>query len=249
MDMLRIVPLFLLLAACGGTSSGDNEGSDLDIDIPEVSNQTIDCSPNNDSVFSIPLPEYPGNYSAYSDPVGGGFDPENFVELSRGGLLLGIAKSEEGIIHEGPSWNIIDESLNTEIQYQIQGSDEIWSVVKNGSDSEGHQYINYTDLEIEQTASCGLNIRSYDDNGDLEGDYVSSTYAWTFDSYENGNLTGQIITTINQDRSGKTTSESFVEPKPDYPVTISEWDSNGDNVLIKTCKTKSGVNCQTAMAP
>jgi len=55
-------------------------------------------------------------------------------------------------------------------------------------------------------------------------------------------------TNINQDRSGKTVSEDLSASKSDYPVTIITWNEMGEQTLLKTCKTKAGTNCMTAVA-
>lgn len=249
MKNLGILPLTMALIACGGSSSDGTKNGDTTPNSSPDSRQTIDCSQDKSSVFQFPIPEYPGSLAAYTHNEGGGFDPENFFAMAELGIMLGVSKSEEGMDHTGPTWRIVDESLTTTIEYTLNGSNETWTITKDGVDSGGDQYDEHVYLEVEQPATCGLSIRTYDDSGNLEGDFVLLAYEWTFTSYEEGQLTGQTVTEINLDRSGKTTSRNYEEPLPDYPVTIVEWDSTGEDVLIKTCKTTAGEDCQTAVAP
>lgn len=253
MKKLWFLFLTLGLTACGGGSSGSDESSSPDKDISLEDSAKIDCSADKSGLSNVPLPEYPGNFSAYDDPIDVpgspvGFSSESFVTLTAGGLLIGMSASTEGWSHKGPAWNIVDEDLNTQIRYEMVGATETWLIVKNGMDSDGMTYSDHTDLKIEQTSSCGLNILQYDDNGGLEGHYESSAYEWTWKQYENGVLIGLIETNINQDRSGKTVSEDFSTLKSDYPVTILTWDESGQHTLLKICKTKEGSNCIAATA-
>lgn len=253
MKHVLLMPLTLSLMACGGGgSSTDDAGNIPDKNLPGNGTTFIDCSADDSGFVTLPVPEYPGSYSAYEAPIdvpgsSVGFSSESFVSLTAGSLLLGMAASEEGISHKGPTWNIVKEDLNTQIQYSVVDTTETWVVVKDGIDDDT-VYSNHTDMKIEQTASCGLNILQYDENSNLEGHYESSAYAWTWKVYEDGELGGLIETTINQDRSGKTVSEDLSASKSDYPVTIITWDETGEQTLLKTCKTKAGTNCMTAVA-
>ncbi|MGK0444747.1 MAG: hypothetical protein ACJA1U_001683 [Bermanella sp.] len=252
MKKLVLLPFTLSLFACGG-GGGSSKDDGIDKNVPGDNVTFIDCSADQSGITSMPLPEYPGSYSAYDAPVdvpgsSVGFSSEAFAELTAGGLLIGIAASNEGWAHSGPIWNIVDEDLTTQIQYSIIDTTETWLVVKDGMDDDGTIYSNHTDLKIEQTASCGLNILQYDDGGRLTGHYESSAYEWTWKVYEDGVLSGLIETNINQDRSGKTVSEDLSASKSDYPVTIITWDETGEQTLLKTCKTKAGTNCMTAVA-
>ena len=255
MKKLLLLPLTLNLIACGGgASSEDDVNTDPDKTIPTDRLSFRDCSNDQSGLTYTPLPEYPGNVSAYNEPIEEpgspiGFLPESFVDLAAGGILIGIGASEEGLYHQGPQWTIVDEDLTTQINYAEIDNTETWTITKNGMDSDGTSYSNHTHMTIEQTASCGLNILQYEDNGDLSGHYESTTYEWTWKSYENGTLGGLIGTNINQDRSGKTISEDFSDTKSDYPVTIITWDSDGENVLLKTCKTDAGTDCQVVVTP
>jgi len=252
--MKKLVPLpfTLSLFACG-SGGGSSKDDGIDKNVPGDNVTFIDCSADQSGFPNLPVPEFPGSTSAFDEPieVAGspvGFSPELFVDLAAAGLMLGMTKSTEGISHQGPIWNIADEDLNTQIQYSIIGTTETWLVVKDGMDDDGTIYSNHTDTKIEQTASCGLNILQYDDGGRLTGHYESSAYEWTWKVYGDGVLSGLIETNINQDRSGKTVSEDLSASKSDYPVTIITWNEMGEQTLLKTCKTKAGTNCMTAVA-
>jgi len=249
-----LVPLTFSLIACGGSgSSEDDTNIDPNKGNPGGGVAFKDCSADQSGFTHIPLPEYHGNQAAYDEPAEdpgspAGFAPESFVQMAQLGLMLGMAASNEGAMHAGPTWHIVDEDLNTQIQYAVIDTTETWTIVKNGMDSDGTVYSDHTDMMIEQTASCGLNILQYEDNGALEGRYESTAYEWTWKSYDEGELGGLIETTINQDGSGETVSEDFSDTKSDYPVTILTWDSTGEITVLKTCKTKAGTNCSIAVA-
>lgn len=257
---LLLFPLMLSLAACGGSSSGSSssDNSNIDdsgsaVDSGDSGNtdstvQAIDCSIDNNQNLRQPLPEYPGRPYEYehsgSNPAG--FDPESYFTLSSGGLLLGMGKSEEGLFHMGPQWNIIQDQLKKTITYSQDDDGEHWSIRQTGVDRDGIEHQQRITLEIIQKPNCDLEIFGYDDEtGALQSDYSTSIDRSVQRSYSNGELTGILETLINPDRSGVSVSHSLTSGS-DYPFTVLQWDSNGDLTLMELCQDAAdfkGVNC------
>ena len=250
MKHLYVSVLALALTACGGGSSSGgtnpdsgNGGGDQGRESP----QAIDCSADKSQKLSIPVPEYAGSFSAYegdysSLPVGGGLDPENLVGMAQLGILLMVSGSNEGIMHPGPRWTNEQDQPTKYLDYSHNAEGEIWLFTQDGYDAE-----NELSIRMEQSANCGYNEYQYED-GQLVRALESSKYEWTLKGYTAGVQDTLIETQISADRSGRTVAQDF-NSVADYPVTIMTWDGNGENLLVKTCKTTAGTDCLSATAP
>lgn len=255
MQRLGVGILALLLSACGGSSGG----SDGDSGLPGGGDssgsgnqnvQAIDCSADKSQLVEIPVPEYAGNYSAYNGEYdeleGGGFDPENFVEIAAGMVVMMSMYSEEGFMHKGPRWTVVDDQLTTYLDYTKTAEGEVWQVTKNGFDGET-QFNMQPSMRMEQPSDCGYNEYHYEDDGSLSSAFESSRYAWTLKSYNAGIQDGVIETEIAPDRSGRTVAVD-IPPADDHPYTIMTWDGHGENIVIRYCNDKEGMDCVAAVA-
>lgn len=258
---LVLFPIMLSLVACGGSSdsassSSDNNGGSNpvvdsgDSNNPDSMTQAIDCSIDSSQALRQPLPEYPGRQYGYvhsgSNPAG--FDPESYFTLSSGGLLLGMMNSEEGLQHLGPQWTIIQDQLTKTINYSQNDEGEHWSIRQTGVDRDGFEHQQRTTLEIIQKPNCDLAVYSYDETGVLETEYNASIERSSHRTYRDGELTGTMETLINSDRSGVSISRSLTN-NADYPVTVLQWDHNGDMTLMELCKNAvdfEGTDCVAA---
>lgn len=259
MRLLSVLPLTLILAACGGGSGGSGSNGD-GLDLPDIKPpvtgpgaQAIDCSIDKSKTLAHPLPEYPG----YSRPDGdiGGFDPQAMFEIAAAGLLLTMSKSEEGFLHTGPTWTIIDGNVTRTIRYQQDDSDgESWTVLLNGSEEIDGETVVYDDrksLEIFQHDDCNLEYNTYHKtNGSLETKYTtSSVYESLHQAFDSsGRVTAEIRTKVAADRSGVSLAIDKEPPISEHPVTETTWDSQGNVLETRFCTGYQGYTASGCVA-
>lgn len=253
-----VVSTALLLAACGGSGGGSNDDGlgglpDTKPPVTGPGAQAIDCSIDKSQTLAHPLPEYPG----YIRPDGdiGGFDPQAMFDIAAGSLLLAMSKSEEGFLHTGPTWTIIDDNVTRTIRYQQHDSDgESWTVLLNGSEEIDGETVVYDDrksLEIFQYDDCNLEYNTYDEtNGSLESKYTtSSVYESLHQGFNSsGGVTAEIRTKVAADRSGVSLAIDKEPPISEHPVTETTWDSAGELLQIRYCTGYQGYTASGCVA-
>jgi len=243
--LLTVLPLTLVLAACGG-GSGGGSGSGGDDSLGGGGNpggigsgSKRDCSVDQWRGYSFPMPEYPG-YSLKT-PVVTAPDPEFRFNTVREALIEVVDAMDGGRDHQGPSWSTTSNGLTSTINYSNDNGIESWTLTLDGG--PGYDYGNGRNYSIRQLADCTLEFEGRDPaSNELEVDYSAGREESEGTQYSQGQPWTEYKTLIRSDSSGKAVT-ARVNTDEAHPVSISTWNSEGERTLLETCADYSGFTC------
>ena len=249
MRLVSVLPLTLILAACGGGSSSDGStpgnadplsgganpggGSSLG----DVAKR--DCSAGQWRGYSFPMPEYPG-YSLQV-PVITAPDPEFRFQDVRRALIDVVDAKDDGRENQGPSWSATSNGLTSTINYTNSNGIEIWTLTLDGG--PGYDYGNRRNYTVRQLSDCTLEFEGSDPvSAELEVDYSAGREESVGTQYSQGQPSKKYKTLIRSDLSGKAVT-ARINTGEAHPVSISTWNSLGERTLLETCEDHAGYAC------
>ena len=244
MRLLSVLPLTLILAACGGGSGGSG-GDDSLGDGGNPGGGTIgigskrDCSVDQWHSYGFPMPEYPG-YLLQTYITG--FNPEHRFDDVREALIEVVDAMDDGRDHQGPIWTTTNnDELTSTINYSNDNGVESWTLTLDGG--PGYDYGHGRNYTIRQLADCTLEFEGYDPaNKELEVDYSAGREESKWTQYFEEKPERVFKTRINPDLSGKTV-DAKIGTTEAHPVSIITWNSNEERTLLETCEDYSGYTC------
>ncbi|MFC3679288.1 hypothetical protein [Bacterioplanoides pacificum] len=238
MRLLSVLPLTLILAACGGGSGSGGDDSLGGGGNPGGigSGSKRDCSVDQWRGYSFPMPEYPG-YSL-KEPVVTAPDPEYRFDTVREALIEVVDAMDDGRDHQGPSWSTTSNGLTSTINYSNDNGVESWTLTLDGGPNYNYGHgRNYT---IRQLADCTLEFEGYDPaNNELEVDYSAGREESEGTQYSQGQPWTEYKTLIRSDSSGKAVTAE-IDSDVYHPVTEITWDSQGSILETRYCTGYQG---------